>query len=264
MSAPTELEECESLEGIAPLALDFGRLLMESGATAQQADEITTQVAAGLGADRVEVRVGYASVAITIDCGNTSVSCMRKVGHLGVNQSLYFALRTAALAIGRGGVTIAEAGAELNRLVRTTPRHPDWMVALGVGVACAAFGRLLDVDWPGVVSIFAATAIAQIVRRQLAVRNVNVFLAASVIAFLASTLCGIGARWAGSGTIGKDMIATVLLLVPGVAAFNAQVDILDGRPTLGSARAVWVAVMLVFMSVGIWLALDLLGELHWA
>jgi uncharacterized membrane protein YjjP (DUF1212 family) len=33
------------------------------------------------------------------------------------------------------------------------------------------------------------------------------------------------------------MIAPVLLLVPGVPAFNAQYDILEGRPTLGSARA---------------------------
>jgi uncharacterized membrane protein YjjP (DUF1212 family) len=56
------------------------------------------------------------------------------------------------------------------------------------------------------------------------------------------------------------MIATDLLLVPGVPAFNAQYDILEGRPTLGSARALWVVVMLLFMTVGIWLAQGLVVE----
>jgi uncharacterized membrane protein YjjP (DUF1212 family) len=56
------------------------------------------------------------------------------------------------------------------------------------------------------------------------------------------------------------MIATVLLLVPGVPAFNAQHDILGGHPTLGSARAVFVLVMLVFMTLGVWLAQGFLGQ----
>jgi uncharacterized membrane protein YjjP (DUF1212 family) len=56
------------------------------------------------------------------------------------------------------------------------------------------------------------------------------------------------------------MIATVLLLVPGVPAFNAQYDILQGRPSLGSARAIWVLVMMVFMTVGVWFAQGLLRE----
>jgi uncharacterized membrane protein YjjP (DUF1212 family) len=56
------------------------------------------------------------------------------------------------------------------------------------------------------------------------------------------------------------MVAAVLLLVPGVPAINAQYDILEGQPTLGSARAVWVSVILVFTAVGMWLAQGLLGE----
>jgi uncharacterized membrane protein YjjP (DUF1212 family) len=93
-------------------------------------------------------------------------------------------------------------------------------------------------------------------------RNVNVFVSATVVAFLGSTLSGLGARWAGSHSIPADMAAAVLLLVPGVPSLNAQNDILEGRPTLGSARAVWVAVMLVFITAGVWLALSLLGEWH--
>jgi uncharacterized membrane protein YjjP (DUF1212 family) len=252
--------ERESLEDIALLALEFGRLLMESGASARNVDEITGQVATGLGAEHVELRVGYASLAITIGIGPEWITRMRKVGPLGVNQRLYHALRTTAGQIERGGLTLERARAELDHLVRVSPCHPDWVVALAVGVACAAFGRLLDVDRAGVGPIFVAAVLGHIVRRQLSLHNVNVFLSTTVVAFLGSTLCGLGARWAGSQTLARDMIGPVLLLVPGVPSFNAQLDILEGRPTLGSARAVWVAVILIFMTVGVWLARGLLEE----
>lgn len=257
---PTETRGRELLEEIAVLALEFGRLLMECGSSAHHVDEISTQVAVGLGAERLDLQVGYASLAITIGVGTDVVTLTRKVGPLGVNEDLYRALSAAAARIGQGTFTITEARAELTHLLQDSSRHPDLVVAVAVGVACAAFGRLLGVDWAGAGPIFFAAALAQMVRRQLAVHNVNVFISAASVAFLGSTLCGFGARWAGSHTVATDMIAPMLLLVPGVASFNAQYDILEGNPTLGSARAVWVLVMLVFMTVGVWLAQGLLGE----
>jgi uncharacterized membrane protein YjjP (DUF1212 family) len=250
----------ESLEEIAMLALEFGRLLMEAGASARSVEDVTSQVALGLGAERMDLRVGYASLAITIGIGSEGITRMRKVGPLGVNQSIDHALRTTAARIEEGGFTVAEARAELDHLVRASPRHADWIVAVAVGVACAAFGRLLGVDWAGIGPIFAGAALGQAVRRQLALHKVNVFVAATVVAFLSSTLCALGARWAGSTTVATDMTVAVLLLVPGVPSLNAQNDILEGRPTLGSARAVWVAVILVFITAGVWLAQGLLGE----
>ena len=241
------------------LALEFGRLLMEAGGSGRSVDEITARVAVGLGAERVDLRVGYASLAITICIGRGGTTRMCKVGSLGVNQALHHALGEAAARIGRGGFTVEDARTELERLVRDSSRHPDWVVAVAVGVACVAFGRLLGADWTGVGPIFLAAALGQLVRRQLALHNVNVFIAGTMVAFLGSALCGFGTRWAGSHTVATNMIATVLLLVPGVPAFNAQYDILEGRPTLGSARAVWVVVMVVFMTVGVWLAMGLLG-----
>jgi uncharacterized membrane protein YjjP (DUF1212 family) len=255
-----ESRGCESLEEIATLALEFGRLLMEAGSSAHHVDENIAKVASGLGAERVDVRVGYASVAITIGLGPDEVTRMRKLGPLGVNESLYRVLSALAAQTGKGGFTVMEARSELTRLLHNSPRYPDLIVALAVGVACAAFGRLLGVDWAAVGPIFVAAALGQMVRRQLALHNVNAFISAAAVAFLGSTVCGFGARWAGSQTVATDMIATVLLLVPGVPSFNAEYDILGGRPTLGTARAVWVVVMLVFMTVGVWLAQGLLGE----
>jgi uncharacterized membrane protein YjjP (DUF1212 family) len=260
MNDSTESHAKEPLEDIAMLALEFGRLVMEAGGSARHVEEIASQVAFGLGAERMDMRVGYASLAITVGRGLVEITRMRQVGALGVNQSLDHKLRAAAKQIERGGCTMAEARAELEELLQTSSRHPAWFVALSVGVACAAFGRLLGVDWAGVGPIFVAAAIGQWVRSQLTLRKVNGFVSATAVAFLSSTLAGLGGRWAASQTVTLGMVAAILLLVPGVPAINAQYDILEGHPTLGSARAVWVTVILIFTAVGVWFAQGLLGE----
>lgn len=250
----------ESPDEVAMIALEFGRLLLESGGSAAQVEKIAEQVALGLGAEQAQMRVGYASVSITVVAQEEGITRMRKVGALGVNERLHSQLQELAARIGSGGYTAEEASEEIGRVIAKSERYVAWVEAVAAGIACAAFGRLLDVDGASVPAIIVASATAQLARRQLSRRRLNVFLSTAVVAFLASILAGLGARLLGSQTVARDMIVSVLLLVPGVPAFNAQHDILEGRPTLGSARAVWVAVILMFMTMGVWLAQGMLGE----
>jgi hypothetical protein len=250
----------DPLEDIAMLSMEFGRWLMECGASGAVVDEFVARVAAGLGADRADLRVGYASLAITVGRGAEVATRMCKVGSPGVNQRLDQAVRTLAQQVEQGGLGCAAVRSLLDRVVQETPRYPGWLVDLAVGAACASFGRLLGVDWRAVGPVFAAAALGQFFRRSLARRQANPFISASLVAFVGAVGGGLGARQLGSHTVAAAMTAAVLLLVPGVPALNAQSDILDGRPTLGSARIVWVAVMLVFVTAGIWLGQLLLGE----
>jgi len=244
------------------LAMEFGRILMECGASAKIVEEYVLRAATGLGAARVDLRVGYASLAITVGIGPEGITRMRKVGDLGVNQRLGQAVRQLVRRLESEKLSLPATRAELARLVKETPRHPGWVVDLAVGLACASFGRLLEVDWSAFLPVFGAAALGQCVRRQLLRRQVNVFIIATVVAFLASYLSGLAARWAGSGTVDKAMVAAVLLLVPGVPLLNAQYDVMGGYPTLGNARAVWVGAILVFLAVGVWLGEMALGEGH--
>ena len=259
---PEENGASPALEPIAMVALDAGRMLMESGASAKSIDEITSKFARGLGADRVDLRIGYASLAITIGIGPNGITRMREVGHLGVNQRLDQELWQLATRVAHGELSTEQTRAALDGLTGKTPRHSTWVMALAVGLACAAFGRLLQVDWPGTGPVFLASFIGQLVRRDLLTRHVNVFICATLVSFLSSLLGGLGAHWAGSGKVDMAMIASILLLVPGVPSVNALSDILDGHPTLGSARAVTVAVILIFLAAGLWLGQVLLPHLY--
>src|SRR5215469_652808 len=139
--------EHASLEELAMVSLEFGRLLMECGASARVVDEIVATVARGLGAERVDLRIGYASLAVTVVIGGDTMTRMRNIGPLGVNQRLDHSIRELAAAVGRGELTVATARSRLTSLARETPRYSGWLVDISVGAACASFGRLLGVDW---------------------------------------------------------------------------------------------------------------------
>ena len=229
-------------------------MVMEAGANAGSVKAIVEVVARGLGADRVDLRIGYASLETTVCAGDSAVTRMRTIAHLGVNQRLHQRVWHLAGRVSRNELTVEATRAALAEIARGTPRHPAWLIAIAVGLACAAFGRLLGVDWPGTGPVLVAATAGQYLRSHLLGRRVNGFICTALISFLSSAIAGIGARLAGSETFAAAMVASVLLLVPGVPAVNAQSDILEGYPTLGSARFSTVAMTLVFIAAGLWAA----------
>jgi uncharacterized membrane protein YjjP (DUF1212 family) len=250
-----------TLERIAHAALQVGSVLTQSGASVRIADEAARMIAAGFGVEVLGTRSGYASFEITVGSGQNTITRMMQVGAHGVNHRLDFAVRDLVARAAGGGITPDQIETELDRLRRETPRHPPWLVAVATGVACAAFGRLLGADWPALLPMLAGAGIGQAIRHWLLGRSVNVFVVAAIVGCVAATLGGLGARLAGSGTIELAMMASILLLVPGVPSTNAQTDIMDGYPTMGSARAVWVIMIMVFAATGLWVA-EFLLRMH--
>jgi len=154
--------------------------------------DCAVMVARGLGAESAALRSGFASVEITVTSGANASTRMIAVGRIGVNHRLDQAIRQLARRIANRGMTPAAANEELSRLVRDTPRHPPWFVAVSVGIACTAFGRLLGLDWPSFVPVLVAGGIGQYTRHLLLARSINPFLVAAVVAFLASSIGGFG------------------------------------------------------------------------
>jgi uncharacterized membrane protein YjjP (DUF1212 family) len=248
-----------ALEKIAMTALRAARLLLECGARVKVVHEGAALIVKGFGVEFVGVRTGYASHEITVSSGANTITRMMTVGPHGVNHRLDHAIRALCVRVSKGGMTVDEVEREMDRLVRETPHYSSVQVALAVGIACAAFGRLLGIDWAAVGPVFVAGCTGQYVRHLLRLRQINYYVSGAAIAFLSSALGGAGSRFLGSATVNLAMMASILLLVPGVPATNTMTDIMDGFPSMGSARAVTVLVVMIFATVGVWIAEAILG-----
>lgn len=247
------------LERIAMVALHAARLFLQAGARVKVVHEGAGLIIRGLGVNCVGMRAGYASHELTVSHGSNTITRMTTVGPHGVNHRLDHALRDLCMRASKGEMSIDEIEAEMVRLERDTPRYGPVTVAIAVGIACAAFGQLLGIDWAATGPVLIGGTIGQYVRHLLRGRRVNYYVIAAVVALIASSLAGLGGRLLGSETVPLAMIASILLLVPGVPATNAQLDIMDGYPAMGSARAVTVAMVMVFATVGVGVAEFLLG-----
>ncbi|WP_319410298.1 threonine/serine exporter family protein [uncultured Cohaesibacter sp.] len=242
------------LEKISMSALNVGCILMESGAKAEVVRNGIEMVVQGLGAETIAVRIGYASIGLTVrdldDAGNT-ISRLLQVGPHGVNLQLNNAARALAVRASQGTMSAEEIVTEVGGLRKKTPKHHWVTVALATGLACASFGQLLGTDAMAFLPIWFAGFIGQTIRHFMVLHKQNVFAMVTIVAFVSSAIGGLISQLIGSLTPEMAMFSSILLLVPGVPAMNAQTDIMEGSPTLGSARAISVFMALIFLTVGV-------------
>jgi len=247
-------EDLPSLDRVARLGLSAGRLLLESGASGRIVHEAIQDIADALGCDSAEVMCQHAAVLVMIRRRSESCMQMTKVGEHGVNLRRAQAVRQVIRELVAGNLDRHDAQVEIDRVPTTTPAYPVWLVCLSTGLACSAFGTLLGADWASFLPMLAGAAWGQWIRMIMIHDRHNIFVTAGVVSFLSALFAGVGARIAGSTQLPIATVAAVLLLVPGVAVLNAQMDVLESKPNLAMARALRVFYLLVFMTLGLALA----------
>ena len=240
-----------SLDNVARLSLSVGKLLLETGASAQTVHEAVEEISKGLGCERPMTYSQHAAIIVMLRRGAESCVQMGKVGEHGVNLRRAEALTRIVSQVAAGEMDCARAQRQVDDVPRTAPGYPLWLVCLATGLACASFGRLLNAAWLSFVPTLAGAAAGQWLRHFLLGRKHNVFLVAGVVSFVSAFIAGLGGRLVGSGHLEIATLASVLLLVPGVAVLNAQLDAIGGKPNLAAARSLRIAYILVFMTLGL-------------
>jgi uncharacterized membrane protein YjjP (DUF1212 family) len=242
------------LPEVATLCLAAGRLLLQAGSSGRTVHEASNDIVRALGCDSAEVFCQHAAILITIHRGTEAFMRMSKASEHGVNHRLTQAVRQIIRDLQAHKLDCAAAQAAIDLVPETTAAYPVWFVCLATGLACAAFGRLLGADWPSFIPILIGSAGGQWLRTLLIRNRHNIFVVAGIISFVSAAIAGLGARLCGSAHDAIATVAAVLLLVPGVAVLNAQIDILEGKPNLAAARALRVLYLLMFIALGLVLA----------
>lgn len=248
MTEPTK--PTEPLDKVAKLSLTIGRMLLEWGANAHTVQTAIASAARGLECDTAEVYCQHAAVMVMLRRGNESCMQMGKVGEHGINLRRAEALLRVVDEIVAGHLDCDGALARIAKIPTDAGAYPTAIVCLSTGLGCAAFGRLLGTDTVAFAPILVGAAAGQFLRHTMLTRKMNLFLMVTVVSFVSALIAGLSARALGDSHLEITTIASILLLVPGPAVLNAQVDAIDGRPNLAAARALRVAFILLFMTLG--------------
>jgi uncharacterized membrane protein YjjP (DUF1212 family) len=225
-------------------------MLLEWGANAPTVRHAVHSAARGLGCDTVETFSQHAAVMVMLRRGEESCMQMGKVGEHGVNLRRAEAVLRVVDDVSAKRLDCEGALEQLGAVVARTGVYPVWFVCLSTGLACAAFGKLLGADTLAILPILAGAGTGQYLRHAMLGRKMNLFLMVTVVSFVSSLIAGLGGRLLGDTKLDTTAVASILLLVPGVAILNAQVDAIDGRPNLAAARVLRIIYILLFMTLG--------------
>jgi uncharacterized membrane protein YjjP (DUF1212 family) len=175
-----------------------------------------------------------------------------------VNMSLIEQLSHLNHRVCRGELNAEQLRAEL-RSVEAAPRHySPGLTTLAVALACAAFSRLFQGDWPAFAATFIASASAMWVRHHYAKRAPNRLIFAAFSAAVAGGVVGATQTlFELSRTPAAAYVACVLMLVPGVPAINAAQDFIKGHLTVALSRAAEAALIVLAAALGLLLGLRL-------
>ncbi len=246
-----KFDSLPALSDVAHLSISIGRILMECGASGRLIHDEVFAAARGLGCDSAEVYCQHAAIIVTLRRGEEFCVQMGKVGEHSVNLRRSEAISDIVRRIAHDELECAAGQIELDEVHQTIPSYPLWLVCLCTGLACSAFGRLLGADWPSFLPILIAAAIGQWIRHSLIARAQNIFITSGIVSFVSALLAGSGSRLFGGAHLAIATASAVLLLVPGVAVLNTQMDAIEGKPNLAAARGLRVIYLLVFITLGL-------------
>ncbi len=256
---PRQEREPTGLAGPSPgaeaLCLRLARMLFDFGATADRIRSSVAFLGRRLGCD-VDLLITHDALVITVDDGATAttrVEASRRMAGL----DLTGLVRVSGVL--RGLVPSPFDRDRIDRALVDIRAAPPLhgLPARAVAAACAGAGFCIVNGGDAASALWSAIAATLVfaIRRPLAARGVNVYVAMFAVALVGSLTGGILARVGGTATPEIAVVAPILFLVPGVPLINGGIDVLRNHVTVGLGRAVFGVSLLVALSLGVGLAL---------
>lgn len=236
-------------------------LMSEYGAESILIEQTAQRLGKVLGASSVELSLIPSAIVLTTLHHGRSVTTTRRVHHKPINMSIVCQIQTIVLDMEKSDNTVSYDIKYLYTILKEIePNYYNkWLVVFMVGLACASFAFLQGGDYFAVATTFVAALIAMIVRQELSKRRFVMIITFGITAFVATIISGLGKIYGFSDTPNIAMAASVLLLAPGFAFVNSFLDSFKGYMMMGWGRWMDGMILTLATSVGIILAIAILG-----
>lgn len=249
----------EELKDLVDVLLHIGQAMLQSGAASFRTEETMAAIGLGLGADRVEIWIMPTGIIATVASGEEQQTHVGRVGSIGVNMAQIMAFDQLSRQVAEEDVTLDSVRARIET-IRATPRElPGWAVVLAVGLACGAFCRNLGGGWPEFLAAAVGAGVAQSLRMFLHRFGVNFLILTVLCSVLASLAAWLVLQAVPGHSPALGLIASVLLMVPGVLSVTTVIDLTNYDIVSGLVRGALALIITLSIGVGMLLTLWITG-----
>ncbi|HEU5080041.1 MAG TPA: threonine/serine exporter family protein [Opitutaceae bacterium] len=251
----------DSLRTINNLSLRSGLLLMQHGAESALVENVARRVGLALGADKVDIAIMANALVVTTSIGPESKTLVGRNVDQGINMNLLIDVQRVMLDLEASAIDLDGAARRLNEL--SIFRYPRWMVAVAIGISCAAFARLANANAFDCAVTFVASTAAMAARQLLARLHFSPLVVFFAAAFVATSVAGQALVHGWGANPNTSMAASCLLLVPGVPLINSVSDMVKGYINTGISRGVFATLLAIATCGGIMLAMTVWKVWAW-
>jgi len=239
-----------------------GVMVLRSGGASFRTEDTMRRVAKSLKVETnaLETLVTPTVVSVTthflVDNISTSYTTTQKVGGLGVNMARIEALHD----VSRYDYPPNQLAIHLDEIENSKPLYSRELVMLGVGLACGAFAIILGGGIPEFGAAMLASMISQRIRFRWIRLRMNPYLLTTLCSIIATgTSYALANYVLHSPTPRLAMIASVLMLVPGVPLINSLIDLIQIDLISGVTRGIYATFLLISIGIGVLFVLSLTG-----
>ena len=248
-----------TLEEVAHLGLNVGRVLLENGADTAQVQESVGRFTAAFGCE-AHLVVTYEALLLTVVSGG---QFRTKVGYrvpaMNVNLAAVEGVDQVVGEVEKGRWGLAESRQELEAIEKRSPLFGRWLVVTALGLTAASLARLFGGDWPTFWVAWLAGSNGMWLRQELGRRRLNIFFIPFAAALASGVIGGAAVLLGVSGTPALCLVAPAMIIVPGVPLINGVQDMIKNHMTVGLARLGLGNLVTLGIACGLFVAAFLTG-----
>jgi uncharacterized membrane protein YjjP (DUF1212 family) len=238
-----------TINKVAELAIETGRLVLESGGETHRVEEMMHNVCNGFGFTQNESYVTLTGIFLSLKSENGEiVTLIKRIGSRSVDldkisaiSKLSHDLQNSYCQGKNKRVCKPMSFDEFNRrleTIKTKKQYPGWVKYFCGGITPGFFCLLFGGGWPEFGVAFIMGILVTIILRNLGKLQLNTFLLNAVGAGLVVWFAKMAGLYIGGMNTDKIIIGGIMLLVPGLAITNAIRDSMAGDLVAGTARTV--------------------------
>lgn len=251
-------QERSYADSVLCTALDIGEGLLKCGAEIQRVEDTVQRICYAYGAEHIEIFAITAMITSSIRMPDGEYSSQMRRVYGSVNDFRQLEdFNALSREICRDTPKIESVQKRI-REIKNVRREHSWFSVLGGVIAAAGFaiffgGNLLDALASGVIG-FLIMLLSETVFSKM-----GPFTRTLLNSILAGLLAETAAHLYGGFHADKIMIATIMLLIPGIALSNSLRDLFSGDTFAGSARLIQAVLLALTIASGFSLAIVLFG-----
>jgi uncharacterized membrane protein YjjP (DUF1212 family) len=261
MTAPamanTPLSHSE-LADVLRVVMRFGVMMLQCGSTSFRVEEAMERLSGALGVDRLEAYVTPTGLIASAYSGREHRTQIMRIRSLGVDMNRLVVLELLSRNLPPGS-TADETDRRLDDIKKQGPLYSPWFGVLCAALACGTLALVLGGGVLDFVAAALGAGVAMIVRGALSRRLfsplpttvLSAAVATAISIALAELFARIGPTLGIPNVPPLAVIASVLLLVPGVPLVAALVDLTHLDLVSGTVRAGYAALLIVCIALGV-------------